>query len=248
MSKKFAHCTRTAVGNTKRPTNTPVIIQGKLIPPYLYTIIQHEQTSCEISLVTLQGLHMRVLPSFRELFSFAIHDVKTMRSVEVCKWCGESNSHTILEGAPVCTACFEKGTRASQNARLCSSCNRIFTDKNFIQDLFSEYGASHVSAEHLRESAENGCSMCRMLLLQDPNNDPARLQMNLSLLAERPEGAASFQSGKAPSAGDINLLYFTSEGGQFRLDMSVSALAGMSSIPEIYNQLSRAKTTLLQEL
>jgi hypothetical protein len=171
-----------------------------------------------------------------------------MRFVAVCKWCGELNSQVIFEGAHVCNACFEKATLASQKASLCSPCSRIFTNESFIQDLFSEYGASHVSAEYLRESAENGCSMCRMLLLQDPNTDPARLQMNLSLIAERPEKLVTFEPGEFASIGDINLLYFTSEGGQFRLDMSVSACAGMLSFSKSFKQLNRAKTTLLQDL
>jgi len=65
-----------------------------------------------------------------------------------------------------------------------------------------------------------------MMWLQDPNNDLGRLQFTAVLLhAERPEGVEG--SGFDESVGDINLLHFSSLEGQFRLDMSVSALPGL---------------------
>jgi hypothetical protein len=68
--------------------------------------------------------------------------------------------------------------------------------------------------------------------LQDPNPDPRRLQFtSLCLVPGKPEtvdgvgtDGSEFDFG---CAGDINSLSFSSEAGQFRLDMSVSASPGM---------------------
>ena len=96
-----------------------------------------------------------------------------------------------------------------------------------IQSLFSEYGCDHSMADDLREAIKEGCKMCRMMWFRDPNEDEGRLQFtSLNLHAGRPDESEVVDIDYV-SAGNINLLSFSSEEGQFRLDMSVSAMPGM---------------------
>lgn len=76
------------------------------------------------------------------------------------------------------------------------------------------------------QSCEEGCALCRMMWLQDPNPDPNRL--NFVGLYLHTETAEEYEADgdENKSADDINLLYFSSEEGQYRLNLSISALPG----------------------
>ncbi|KUJ14052.1 HET-domain-containing protein [Mollisia scopiformis] len=134
-----------------------------------------------------------------------------------CKWCSFKPSEVMFENAKLCLTCHDKALLAVQNPRLCEECNAIFTEENVTRSLFSEYGYSHLSRNALESSAERGCGLCRMFLLQDPNPDERRLQMSLSLFAE---GSLSDDGCTV----DINSLYFSSEPDMFKLKLSVAAL------------------------
>ena len=141
----------------------------------------------------------------------------------LCKWCGISNSEADFENVRLCHICHQKALLAVQNPRLCDICNGLATKKNVFQALFSEHGYSHMAMRQLERSAENGCGLCRLLLLQDPNPDWGRFVQPLSLFAERENGL------KKQSDGEINTLYFSSEAEIFKLKLSVSADAGNNS-------------------
>jgi hypothetical protein len=145
----------------------------------------------------------------------------------VCKWCRDSRPYSVFEGAALCQNCYKKAIWAAQNPRLCNDCSLLLTSEEAIRELFSEYGHKHLQVDRLAESAESGCGLCRMFLLQDPNDDFARLQhIPLYLFAARRKGREPEQDSKFLSAGNINSFYFSSEPDQFRLDMSIFALHG----------------------
>lgn len=119
--------------------------------------------------------------------------------------------------------CHDKAVWAVQNPRLCEICSGLFTDRKITQALFSEDGYTHRSRAGLEEAAGDGCGCCRFFLLQDPNPDPNRLHLPLSLFAE----GNSLDDG---SGLDVRSLYFSSLEGMFRLNLSVAAL-GNSTPP-----------------
>ncbi len=89
-------------------------------------------------------------------------------SPPLCKWCVESSSE-VFENARLCRPCYHKAILASQNPQLCEHCSVLLTDKEVSRALFSEDGWAH--GTDLKWSSENGCGLCRMFLLQDPNPD-----------------------------------------------------------------------------
>ena len=146
---------------------------------------------------------------------------------DICKWCGENNSTIVFENANLCNECHQKATLAAKNPSLCRVCSNLLTDTEVIQALFSEDGYAHSLAEDLRHESENGCSLCRIFLLQDPNNDSGRLQfVPLFLTTLRPKNVEVKDKFDSSSAGDINAFYFSSEPDQFSLELSISAKKG----------------------
>ena len=147
---------------------------------------------------------------------------------DICKWCGQKNSNVVFENANLCNKCHEKAILAVQNPRLCRVCSVLLTDREAIRGLFSEDGFRHSVAWDLRHESENGCGLCRMFLLQDPNTDPGRLQfVPLFLTALRSKGTKTEVELEYSSAGDINAFYFSSEPDQFSLELSISAHEGL---------------------
>jgi hypothetical protein len=148
-------------------------------------------------------------------------------SSETCKWCSVNPSHVEFEDVKLCNGCYQKAESTAKRHALCERCESLLTDKDAIKELFSEYGLQHYGADELRLQAENGCELCRMFLLQDPNTDPGRLQfVPLFLMARRPDGVEAKQDSDPSSSGDINSFYFSSEPDQFSLELSVSACDG----------------------
>ena len=146
---------------------------------------------------------------------------------DIFKWCGENNSNTVFENVNLCNACHGKAILTVQNPRLCPVCSVLLVDKEAIRALFSEDGFGHSVAWDLRHESENGCGLCRMFLLQDPNTDPRRLQFGpLFLTALRPKSAGTEKIADYCSAGNINAFYFSSEPDQFSLELPVSAHEG----------------------
>jgi len=94
-----------------------------------------------------------------------------------------------------------------------------------MSDLLSENGYHHSDAKYLMRSCEQGCALCRMLWLQDPNPDANRLNFIGSHLHAETVRREKGDLSKRTSSHDINLLYFSSEEGQYRLDLSVSTSA-----------------------
>jgi hypothetical protein len=133
-----------------------------------------------------------------------------------CKWCGLVDGDILFEEALLCESCYRKAIWAVQNPQLCKSCVSLFTDSKALHDLLSE-GYTHGSNWEI--SAERGCPLCRVFLLQDPNSDTSR---NLNFNSLHVETKPDSQNGKS----DITSLYFTSESEQFKLTLSVSAAAG----------------------
>lgn len=143
---------------------------------------------------------------------------------DICKWCGQNNADVVFENANLCNNCHEKGLLAVENPRLCKVCSALLTDKDVIRSLLTEEGYKHSVAWDLRHRSENGCGLCRMFLLQDPNTDSGRLQfVPLFLTALRPKGTEAGDVLGFPSAGNINSFYFSSEPDQFSLELSISA-------------------------
>lgn len=148
-------------------------------------------------------------------------------SSATCKWCSINLSQIEFEDVQLCNDCHQKAVSAAKNPTLCNRCETILTDQDAIKELFSEYGLHHYRAAELRLQAENGCELCRMFLLQDPNTDPGRLQfVPLFLMGRRPDGIENIQNSDSSSAGDINSFFFSSETDQFSLELSVSACDG----------------------
>jgi hypothetical protein len=143
---------------------------------------------------------------------------------DICKWCGENNANVVFENANLCNKCHEKALLAVKSPRLCQVCSALLTDREVIRSLFSEDGYEHSLAWDLRHESENGCGLCRMFLLQDPNADSGRLQfVPLFLTALRPKGTETVDGSDFLSAGNINAFYFSSEPDQFSLELSISA-------------------------
>jgi hypothetical protein len=76
------------------------------------------------------------------------------------------------------------------------------------------------------QSCEEGCALCRMMWLQDPNPDPNRLNFVGLYLHAETAGEETSDGDGDKSVEDINLLHFSSEEGQYRLNLSISALPG----------------------
>jgi hypothetical protein len=149
---------------------------------------------------------------------------------DICKWCGENNSNVVFENANLCNTCHGKADLATQNPKLCRVCSILLTDKEAIRGLFSEDGFKHSGAWDLRNESENGCGLCRMFLLQDPNTDSRRFQfVPLFLTALKPKGTDGGREWDYKSAGDINGFYFSSEPDQFSLELCISAYEGSFS-------------------
>jgi hypothetical protein len=89
-----------------------------------------------------------------------------------------------------------------------------------FEALLSEDGYWHDGFGYLEESAESGCGLCRLLLLQDPNPNWQRITEPLKLFAGR------VKSIEKRCDGDINSIYFSSVQDMFTLKLSVSAAAG----------------------
>lgn len=142
---------------------------------------------------------------------------------DICKWCGQNNANVVFENANLCNKCHEIALLAVQSPRLCRVCSALLTDKEVIRSLLSEDGFQHSLAWDLRHESENGCGLCRMFLLQDPNADSGRLQfVPLFLTALKPNGTEVEETSGFSSAGDINSFYFSSEPDQFSLELSIS--------------------------
>jgi hypothetical protein len=118
-----------------------------------------------------------------------------------------------FENARLRHICFEKALLAVQNPKLCDICSSLATDQKVLKALFSEQGYPHNGFSYLEKSAGNGCGLCRLLLLQDPNPNWQRIREPLTLFAEREKALES------PSDGAISSLYFTSEQGMFTLSL-----------------------------
>ncbi|KAG9231165.1 heterokaryon incompatibility protein-domain-containing protein [Amylocarpus encephaloides] len=136
--------------------------------------------------------------------------------MDVCKWCGRGEPDTTFENAHLCGDCNKKAVWALENPRPCDTCESIFTNKKSLNELVSEDGFMHLNIDGLRTTAEKGCPLCRIFLLQDPNPDWARLQTSITLFAETKDSVDGF-------CKDITSLYFWSEADQFKLTVSVSA-------------------------
>ncbi|KAF4618384.1 hypothetical protein G7Y89_g14920 [Cudoniella acicularis] len=137
----------------------------------------------------------------------------------VCKWCCMNNAQVVFESQGVCQVCYEKAVLAQKKPELCDLCKSLFTDEQVTKDLLSETAFPYGGLSYIRPSAENGCTLCRIFLLQDPNPDPGRLPLSAMLYATSSEREA--QSGAGWT--DINSIYFSSEQDQYQLMMSVSA-------------------------
>jgi hypothetical protein len=133
-----------------------------------------------------------------------------------CKWCGRVGAETVFEAANLCQECHQKATWAAQNPALCTKCHSLFTTRDALEALLSEEGFPHGG---WGPSAEKGCPLCRMFLLQDPNPDMNRNQSGASIFAET-------KGGDGNDAADIVSLYFWSLRDHFKLTLSVSAVAG----------------------
>lgn len=170
-------------------------------------------------------------PKLRWAYRQAVdYTAPLVKWVPTCKWCCAATSQVEFEGVRVCLDCEQKGVHALKNPKLCARCSEIFASSNMAESLFSEQGFVHSMAGDLRWACEEGCEMCRLMWLGDPNEEEGRLQFTtLDLLADVVEGAERpiSTAGGVNSAGDINSLYFESEAGQFRMTMSVFALPGM---------------------
>lgn len=149
-----------------------------------------------------------------------------------CKWCGkdrpqvenetEINDRTNFkdfEGAKLCAGCYEGASWAAEHPSNCADCDLLFTDENVFQALLSEDGYSHLNLDGLRAAASQGCQLCRIFLLQDPNSNWDRLFSPLTLFAERKKTGAI-------SPRDIESLYFWSEANVYKCTVAVSAFAG----------------------
>lgn len=133
---------------------------------------------------------------------------------------------TLVEKDHLCLPCHAKAVYASQNPKLCSQCSKLLTEKSMFGKLFSEYGCDHCGAECLRSASEDGCRLCRMMLLQGPNEDEGRLQFTaLYLHGGIPQGAE--QTERDVILLEILIYYLRFLERQFRLDMFASALPGM---------------------
>lgn len=142
-----------------------------------------------------------------------------------CKWCGVNNSELFFENAKLCRTCYEKALRAAQNPQPCKSCSAIAVSETIFLQLISEDGYSHGSPHGLRIDAERGCGFCRMILLQDPNPNPRRLEGGFTVFAE---GDLS----KDGCRKDIKSLHFSSMPDFFRLTLAISAAPGIHpSVP-----------------
>lgn len=152
--------------------------------------------------------------------------------MERCKWCGndrpfvendtqvnDDTNFKDFEGAKLCAGCYKTASWAAENPTNCVDCNLLFTDENVFQALLSEDGYSHLNIDGLRAAASQGCQLCRIFLLQDPNLNWDRLFSPLTLFAE-------VKGAGAVSPRDIEALYFWSEMNVYKCTVAVSALAG----------------------
>jgi hypothetical protein len=145
---------------------------------------------------------------------------------QTCKWCNVAHAKVVFENAAVCSKCYQKGIEAVQNQSLCEICSSLFLEQEKMEAMLSEYGLQHCTAVMLEKRAENGCGLCRIFLLQDPNPDSQRLDFIPLYLSA---GIAAKPSPRGDEGEelvkDINSLSFSSQEG-FVLTVSVSALPG----------------------
>ena len=133
----------------------------------------------------------------------------------------------VFENAKLCSKCHQKEVLAVQNPKLCETCKSLMLQKKVRQELLTEYGFKHNVATRLRMDAENGCELCRIFLLRDPNTDSGRLQFVLLYLSAGTASKIDSESGSSDVLSiDINSLYFSSEPDQFSLTLSASAAVG----------------------
>jgi hypothetical protein len=96
--------------------------------------------------------------------------------------------------------------------------------------LLGEDGLSHSTADELRRTAQKGCKLCRVMLLQDSNPDPNKFLVDpLVLFAQVVRGQEGVETENPSTNGfseDINAIHFDSEQDIFKLTMSVSASSG----------------------
>jgi hypothetical protein len=150
---------------------------------------------------------------------------------KTCKWCNVANSRVIFENAALCTKCHEKAVLATHKPGFCERCRSLFLEKEATRAMLSEEGFQHWLQSEIRESAENGCGLCRIFLLQDPNPDIHRLHaIPLSLFAGMTSTNSPTNRASDIQAKDINSLSFSSE-ALFLLTLSVSALPGKDAPP-----------------
>lgn len=144
---------------------------------------------------------------------------------EYCKWCSLYEATIIFEKANLCAACYRKATWAVENPQLCLSCKSLFTDEKVMSYIYSKRGVTY-GLNTVEKGAEQGCGLCRMMLLQDPNPDPGRVIHGLSLFAGASRVEAPYWETGFSSHEDVDSLYFSTEHDQFSLTLSVSARTG----------------------
>ncbi|EPE26495.1 hypothetical protein GLAREA_02408 [Glarea lozoyensis ATCC 20868] len=132
-----------------------------------------------------------------------------------CKWCGNVEGTKPFEGVLLCEPCLQKAAWAVDHPQLCSTCESLFTNPNSFAQLTSNDGYLHGGWE---DSARRGCPLCRVFLLQDPNTDINRNMTGVLLHAE------TKMNGKG-GVPDVASIYFQSESEQFKLSLSVAAVA-----------------------
>jgi len=95
-----------------------------------------------------------------------------------------------------------------------------------MKAMLSEYGIQHCTAMMLQKRAENGCGLCRIFLLQDPNPDSQRLDfIPLYLSAGVSTKIPTEDESGEEVVKDVNSLSFSSQEG-FILTHSVAARSG----------------------
>jgi hypothetical protein len=99
-------------------------------------------------------------------------------------------------------------------------------NQEVLQSLISEDGFSHYKLRKLQLSTRQGCPLCRLFLLQDPNPDGNRLIWGpLKLHADIAVPGRGGKNLDRSIGVDISSIYFSSEPG-IQLKLSVSAAFG----------------------
>lgn len=135
-----------------------------------------------------------------------------------CKWCGVVKPQVVFESSVLCSPCHAKALSAQSNPSLCDLCASLFASKKSLDALTSEDGFESKSLQYFRESAERGCTLCRIFLLQDPNPADERGADWTNIFAE-------IEGGEGDGL-DIKGVYFWSMPDQYRVFLSVAAEEG----------------------